>query len=395
MTVKKFTQELLLNIIKRDIAILNGTYPNINSKSLIHFTCKCGSEGKKSFCLLPDIGAFCRKCTLSNMAEKNKQVFIEKYGCENPFQNEQVKEKIKQTCLNKYGHTSPMKNKEVTDKLKNVFIEKYGCENPFQNQQIKEKIKESMMHNHGVEHALQKKEFRDKYKETMMERHGVEVPYHLNAFKTKGEETNIMKYGVAHPLQNNIIKEKIINTCITKYGVKNSLQNKEIRNKIVKTCKEKYGVENPFQSELCKEKIKATNIEKYGVENVSQNPSIFEKAQKNAHRFKQYKMLNGETRLVQGYEPFALDELFKIYTSEQIKTFRQDIPRIAYTYNNKNKFHFPDIYIPHENRIIEVKSTWTYKRDKDRIHAKEEATKKMGYIYEIWIYTNKGKRVEV
>ena len=44
-----------------------------------------------------------RKCINKWKGIKNKQVFIEKFGCENPFQNEQIKEKIKHTNLQKYG----------------------------------------------------------------------------------------------------------------------------------------------------------------------------------------------------------------------------------------------------------------------------------------------------
>jgi hypothetical protein len=56
--------------------------------------------------------------------------------------------------------------------------------------------------------------------------------------------------------------------------------------------------------------------------------------------------------------------------------------------NNKEKYYFPDIYIPHINKIIEVKSTWTYKCDTDVIKLKKNATELLGY--EIWIYNCKG-----
>ena len=155
---------------------------------------------------------------------------------------------------------------------------------------------------------------------------------------------------------------------------------------------QKYGVENQFQRNEIKELIKNNNKLKYGVENPQQNQEIQEKTQKNAKKYKEYKMPSGIIRKVQGYEPFALDELVKLYTEEQIITDRKDIPRIKYNYNDKEKCYFPDIYIPDEKYIIEVKSTWTLKIDKDKNYKKAEACKIEGYKYEIWVYDNKGNK---
>ena len=49
--------------------------------------------------------------------------------------------------------------------------------------------------------------------------------------------------------------------------------------------------------------------------------------------------------------------------------------------NNKKHRHYVDIYIPSQNRCIEVKSTWTL--TKDNVFLKQEAGKKLGYKYEI------------
>jgi hypothetical protein len=104
-------------------------------------------------------------------------------------------------------------------------------------------------------------------------------------------------------------------------------------------------------------------------------------------------MPSGDIRRVQGYEPFALDDLIKIYSEEQIVTDRKQIPRIQYTLNDKSRYYFPDIYIPHENKIIEVKSTYTVNFMVEMIDKKAEATKNKGYTYEIWVYNEKGVRV--
>jgi hypothetical protein len=106
-------------------------------------------------------------------------------------------------------------------------------------------------------------------------------------------------------------------------------------------------------------------------------------------------MPSGEVRRVQGYEPFALDDLLKVYTEEQIITQRKRIPRISYSIDSKKCYYFPDIYIPHENKIIEVKSTWTININPDVIDYKGKATEAAGYIYELWCFNAKGERINI
>lgn len=236
---------------------------------------------------------------------------------------------------------------------------------------------------------------KDKIKETNKEKYGVENPFSREDIKNKIKETNKEKYGYEHAYKNKEIQEKTKETNLRKYGCENPFQNEEIKDKIKNKLKEKYGCEHPLQSEKIKEKFRNTVKEKFGVEYPSQNIEIMEKTQKNAKKYKNYKMPNGEIRKVQGYEHYALDELVKIYKESQILTSRKDIPRIEYTIENKKHYYFPDIYIPDDNKIIEVKSTWTYTSKKDNIPAKKEATIGKGFKYEIWVYNNKGKKIIV
>ena len=96
-----------------------------------------------------------------------------------------------------------------------------------------------------------------------------------------------------------------------------------------------------------------------------------------------------------------LDELFKLYEEDDIKTDRKSIPRITYYLQDnqdnkpKKRYYFPDIYIVSINKIIEVKSSWTYKQYIEKIKLKAEATKKAGYDYKIWIYDNKKNKTIV
>ncbi len=49
--------------------------------------------------------------------------------------------------------------------------------------------------------------------------------------------------------------------------------------------------------------------------------------------------------------------------------------------NGKNHRHYVDIFIPTQNRCIEVKSTWTAKLNEHNIYLKQNAAKELGYKY--------------
>ncbi len=222
-------------------------------------------------------------------------------------------------------------------------------------------------------------------------------------------ETNKEKYGVSYSLQNKVIHQKAKdsmyntftkdeisnkrkNTMIKKYGVEYPIQNPEIKEKTKNTNITKYGANSPLEAKEIKDKIKNTLIEKYGVKNPLQSSEIQEQVQKTSYKFKNYTMPSGQIRKIQGYEHFAMDELVKVYDEDNIKTVRSDVPRIKYTLNNKIKYYFPDIYIPQENKLLEIKSEWTYTLDKDKNIEKFNACKEMGYNFEVWIYNSKGNK---
>ena len=70
----------------------------------------------------------------------------------------------------------------------------------------------------------------------------------------------------------------------------------------------------------------------------------------------------------------------------------KNVPKIFYTdENQKERLHFADIFIPSENKFIEVKSTWTF--TKQNVLYKQISAKKLGYKYEIWVYDKKGNKI--
>ena len=141
------------------------------------------------------------------------------------------------------------------------------------------------------------------------------------------------------------------------------------------------------------EKIKQTNIKKYGVEHLMKKPEYLEQMLKKSYKFKDFIMPSGKIIQIQGYEHIALNELIineKINESDII-TGAINVPEIEYFDENNNKrSHFPDIFIPKQNKIIEVKSTWTFQ--KDNVLIRQSYGKKFGYQYEIWVYDKKGNK---
>jgi hypothetical protein len=205
-----------------------------------------------------------------------------------------------------------------TTKIKQTCIETYNVENPSQLEEIKKKKEKTYMDNYG-DHPKRVKEVQDKYVQTCLKRYGCINSAQTDDVKNKIKETFDEKYN-GHPMFDEDIKNKVKNTCFKKYG----------------------GY--PAQSEEVRKKTELTNFNKYGC-HPSQVPEIMDKIIKKSKSYKKYKMPSGDIRNIQGYEHFALDILLKEYNEEQIKTERIDMPNIKYTFNNKNKRYFPDIYI--------------------------------------------------
>jgi hypothetical protein len=242
---------------------------------------------------------------------------------------------------------------------------------------------------------MQNTEVREKGKATNLEKYGVENPSQSDEIKEKKIATCFKNHGVGCSLQSEEIKEKIKETNLEKYGVEYASQNEEIKEKIKATNLEKYGVEYALQSEEIREKSKATCLEKYGVEYPMQNAEVMEKSSKNAYKSKEYSYPSGAIIKMQGYEHFALDELLQTLPEHEIVTGSKNVPEVWYEdEQGKRHRYYVDIFIPSQNRCVEVKSTWTFKKKQRIVYLKQQALKDAGYKCEIWVYNAKGEKVE-
>ena len=202
------------------------------------------------------------------------------------------------------------------------------------------------------------------------------------------------KYGVDCIFQHSDIiltEEEKNKQLIEKYGTINFRNSEVVKNKIKNTCIKKYGKEHISQVDSIQKTKKENNIKKYGCEWHMQVPEIAEKACKNALKCKIYEFISGKTVKVQGYEPFALKNLTENekINEDDIIIGCKNVPKIWYIDKKGIKRrHYVDIYIPSQNRCIEVKSIWTVK--KENVFIKKQAAEELGYLYEILVYNDKG-----
>jgi hypothetical protein len=345
-----FNKEFLYKLFERDNAKPFGEYEKLNSLIRIKFICNCGIQNEKVFIKIADKGgAFCEECTKINTRIKIEKKNMEKYGTKTPLQNKDILKKLQDTNMKKYGAKNPLQNKDVSLRMKETNIKKYGTTCSLRG---KETIKKTL-------------------------------------------ETTLKKFGTTHTSKSKEVMKKVEETNRKKYGGKAPASSKEVQKKMKETSLKRHGSEFYTQTEEYKQKSEETNLKRYGTKHSSQNLEVMEKTQKSSKRYKDYILPSGKIIRVQGYEPWALDELVKIYKEEDILTVRSDVPQIKYEIEEKEKMYFPDIFIKSENKIIEVKSTWTYKCKEDNVQFKANACKKLGYNYEIWIYDYKKNKTTV
>ena len=294
--------------------------------------------------------------------------------------------------LNYNNQTDFDKNKYYCSKCreikkKELYLIKFGVDNPMKLDSVKNKIKNNNIKKYGVVNVFQIDEVKKKIKETCLEKYGVENPNKSFYIREKTKKTCLEKYGVENPLQNEDILKKSKETCLEKYGVDSYMRTKEFRKKskdylllnkveLIKkrsnTNVKKYGFVNVFQLEHIKEKIKKTCIEKYGVEHPSQNENIFLKGQNIRFKIEKYKDSNIYSQ--GSYEKDFLENFYDIVDIKRSKSF-------IYFYNDNKHYYHPDYYLPKFNLIVEIKSKYTYELELYQNMAKRQACLDEGYDY--------------
>ena len=428
----KYDFERLDKYCKENNVILLEDYSGCNLKKdkCIKGNCiyeNCKNIFEKKFENLTKTGAYCKNCIKLMLVKRAKTTFLEKYGSENILQLDFVKEK---TNPNKFNNEKLIEyckehNIQLLEDYSNIHITKKSsfkakCQSDNCNEVVekifreiektgiyckecmnkikREKTVKTCLEKYGVANSSQSKVVQQKYKETCIEKYGVEHAFQSNNIKDKIKATMLEKYGVENATQNEDIKNKIKETNLKKYGCSNTLHSETIKAKVKTSMIQKYGVEYASQNKDIKNKKKETCLKNWGVNMPSQNSEIMEKILKKSYSKKEYMFPSGKVENIQGYENFALDELIiaeKIDESDIIIGVK-NVPEIWYNdKNNVKRRYYVDIYIPSQNKCIEVKSSYTYKKNEQINILKQEAAKNLGYDFEFWIYDSKGNRINI
>lgn len=265
------------------------------------------------------------------------------------------------------------------DKVKKIKKERYGNEN-YNNS---EKNKLTCLERYGVENVFQSEDTKQKIRESKKERYGDEHFVNLE----KRTQTNLKKYGTISVAQSPKIKAKINNTNFERYGCLYPLENKKLRDKGFDNYFEKTGYYNPLSNPEIQEKVIQYYQDNFGVSHNMHIPEVAEKClgwHKNS--WHDYVLPSGKTIKLQGFEPKALDMLLEVYDESEILYKRSNMPRLFYIdIDGKSRRYYPDFYIPKDNLLVEVKSTYTYLADLNKNLLKEQCALENGYGYKLMI----------
>lgn len=226
-------------------------------------------------------------------------------------------------------------------------------------------------------------------------------PNSCPAVKAAKKQTVLEKYGVTNVSKCPAILEKKKATWIRNYGVDNPSKAEiniakikaawpDIQTKRQETSLRKFGVDSYSKTQEFQDRRKETWLTKYGVDNPTKNPEIAHKVflsnAASEYRTKSLVLPSGQIVRYQGNEDKVIVELLKAGFSEQeIKIGPKNVPHLTYIFEDKLCRYYPDIWLPRYNMLIEVKSTYTWKKYKLKNLLKRQACISAGYNYRIII----------
>lgn len=373
----KYTYEFVRNyFVENGCELLEQEYKSNMTK--MKYRCKCGNEAEIKFSKFKS-GQRCKKCS-----GKEKPTFENVYnefkaqGCElleTEYINNQTKMKYICSCKNKAeikyntfksgGRCMKCSGKEThTFEFVKEQFQKGGCE-LLENTYINNETKMKYLCTCGNESTINYHNFINGQrciKCSGHEKHTYDYVY--GYFKGQGCELLEREY------INNGIQLKYRCYCgyidyVTFGNFKSGCR--------CNTC--------------CWDKRKETNLKRYGCQYPMQNAQVFENNKNSNFKSKVFEFSSGRIEKVQGYEPHAIDILLKEgYSEEDIVVNVAEMPRFQYTgLDDKLHKYYPDIYLKSENKIIEVKSEYTYKKDFERNQLKKACVEKSLVKFEFWI----------
>ena len=218
--------------------------------------------------------------------------------------------------------------------------------------------------------------------------------------------------------QKQIQVKKAKNTFQTRYGVEWGSKSELQKEKSKQTKLEKYGdpAYNNSKASAAKNRNKSveeqnrinrlrreTTFTRFGVEHAFLLPGVKERSAASNSKGKEFTLPSGKIVRLRGYEPIAINELLNRYVESDLifhDTYctKYNLPVFQYVnVNQHTQNYYPDIYIPKENKIIEVKSQWWWDGNGAEKYAsrlknnlkKRAAVLEKGFTYEVWLFDDK------
>jgi hypothetical protein len=78
------------------------------------------------------------------------------------------------------------------------------------------------------------------------------------------------------------------------------------------------------------------------------------------------------------------------YHENEILVAKKDIPEIYYEFETSTHRYYPDFFIPKDNLVIEIKSTYTHEVDVYRINTKLAAVQEKGLKHRLLVFDSSG-----
>jgi hypothetical protein len=267
--------------------------------------------------------------------------------------------KTKRVIFERYGVAHHSMLHEVQAKGQATRIERYG-EDP--TRYGSEGFKKRMIERYGVENAFAAVEVQHKIKKTLVEKYGADNPLKISSIRDKVEATNFIRYDSPFPLGSKAVQATIRATMIERYGVENPQQVPTIREKTNQTCRILYGGNSP-----------------------ASDPNVMIKMYRTMQQLRKHVLPSGRVIELMGYEPFVVDRLLSTgqYREDELK-FEKEVPLLSTAHSTYNTYT-ADIYVPDENLLIDVKSTFFYELALKDLRG-PKAAKAAGYrfAYVIW-----------
>ncbi|AQM73139.1 endonuclease [Noumeavirus] len=325
--------------------VMTGEY--VDNKTPVEYTCKCGSVGNM---------------VSTKIVQKKSWV-----GCKDCS-----KERTKAKNMEVYGVDHPMKNKEFQEKVKETLKKNYGVDIPLKSQEIRAKKNATTKKRYGEEHSARVPEIMEKTKETNLKVYGVSCPLMTEENKAKSREGFIKRFGDGGSHSDPDVRLKFTETMLKRYGKEHALQVPEFKEKLLGTYKERFDADHPFHTD-----------------------KVYSKVLRSCFKVKEFTFPSGRIVPYQGYEHFAILLLMEEgHPEDDIVSCHENIKGFLYSDGDTKRKYYPDLFVPSENLIIEVKSTWTFERtekERERVLRKLEACRKEGYNTRLLVFSPKGE----